>query len=85
MPACVSSGQQTLALDAQQERKAGCLGFSSPQPGRQDSAVGKCVASGGTVSAGRQAGLCSATNALFWGPRFPRLSVDATPPGLPLL
>lgn len=71
MPACVSSGQQTLALGTQQERKAGCLGFSGPQPSRQDSVVGKCMASGGTVSAGRQAGLCSAANALFWGSRFP--------------
>lgn len=84
MPACVSSGQQTLALGAQQERKAGCLGFSGPQPGRQDSGGQMCGIRRDSVC--REAGwpvLCCKRP--FWGPRFPHLSVDAMPPGLPLL
>lgn len=84
MPACVSSGQQTLVLGTQQGRESGCLGCSGPQPGRQDSAVGKCVAYGVQCLQGGNLA-CALLQTPFSGDlSFPVLSVDTRRPGLRL-
>lgn len=72
VPACVSSGRQTLALGTQQGRGSGCLSCSGPQPGREGSAVDKCEAyraqclQGGSLA-------CALLQTPFSGDLFSRL------------